>query len=62
MGRLDGRGRVYDLDRDSREQQPARGGSAPAPLRAQVEAGGRAAAPQVDPEVRRALEALGYAD
>jgi arylsulfatase A-like enzyme len=65
IGALDGDGVTFDLERDPRERAPLRGPSASAPLRASVEKGRGTEGPrpqivEPDPEVRRALEALGY--
>ncbi|MDH3214306.1 MAG: sulfatase-like hydrolase/transferase, partial [Myxococcales bacterium] len=57
-------GRRFDLARDPEERDPEDGAAMPARLEPAVAASARAAPPSADPdpELRRALEALGYAE
>jgi hypothetical protein len=65
IGALEGEAIEFDLERDPRELSPANGPAISDPLRASIEAGRGGEGPseraiEPDPEVRRALEALGY--
>jgi arylsulfatase A-like enzyme len=63
IGALEGPGLAIDLDADPRELRPEPGAGPPERLkRAVAGAGADARGVDPDPEVRRALEALGYAE
>jgi len=74
IGSLDGRGALFDLDADPRERAPlpgagpsqalrdAVGRGSPEPTEPTGDAAGAGRDVDPDPEVRRALEALGYLD
>ncbi len=63
IGALEGRGIALDLAADPGERAPRRGSGPPPQLRdALAAARGAVRAVDPDPEVRRALEALGYAE
>jgi arylsulfatase A-like enzyme len=65
IGRVDAPGVGFSRDRDPGERDPAPGQGMPAQLREALERPPQAAArtvPDADPETRRALEALGYAE
>ena len=65
IGRADAPGIGFSRDRDPGERDPAPGLGMPAHLREALERPAQAEArtvPEADPETRRALEALGYAE
>jgi arylsulfatase A-like enzyme len=64
IGELDAPGRSFDLASDAHEMKGAASSGAPPALLADLARldSAREVAPQIDAEVRRALDALGYAD
>jgi hypothetical protein len=64
IGELDAPGRSFDLASDAHEMKGAASSGPPPALLADLARldSAREVAPQIDAEVRRALDALGYAD